>query len=89
MLRSIETGLVQHHEGQIRIVKNLGIPILEMDMKDLNIISLDEAFKNCFILIIFGTLTSFVVFLLEILLSHLQLLVLHAIINSFASRHLN
>ena len=64
---SIETGLIQHHENLKSLIDNLDISRLEMDEKESNVITLDESFKNIFIILLIGIVTSFLAFLWEII----------------------
>ena len=65
MQRSIEAGLVQHHDTLKYIIQNLGKSNLEINTKEMDAISLDEAFKNMIILFLIGILTSFIVWVFE------------------------
>ena len=67
MRRSIETGLAQHHETLKAILINLRKPRLEMSEKEFDSITLNEAFKNIFILLLIGNIASILVCILEML----------------------
>ena len=68
MRRSIETGLTLHHETLRNILANLYRKSwVEINTKEFDSITLDEAFKNIFILLFIGTITSYLVFISEIL----------------------
>ena len=67
MRRLIEARLVQHHGTLIFIILNIGKSSLKMNMEEQNSITLHEAFKNIFILLLIGILISSIVLVLEIL----------------------
>ena len=67
MQTSIETGLVIHHEMLKNILINLATSSLQMEKKEFDSITLDESFKNIFILLFIGTSSSFITFVWEIL----------------------
>ena len=54
MRRSIETELVQHHENLKYLMENLGRSSLEMNMEESSVITLEEAFKNIFMILFIG-----------------------------------
>ena len=69
MLRSIETGLLDHHNILNAILMknfNSQSPSQDLNREELNVIALDEAFKNNFILLIVGVFSSILAFIWEI-----------------------
>ena len=67
MRRSVETGLIQHHQNLKYLIDNLGISSFEIHMQESNVITLNEAFKNILILLFIGTVISLMVFFEELI----------------------